>query len=242
MTSDNYPGTKPAPRFTNKSILLFLFLMMLVMSSGSVIYVDTPIFYYGILGIGVLMIIIVAYTFYYVTRGKQELFHSEEYGSMDSDSEPDTGLERVFKAEQSYKNRPRKQKPKSRTYRTRSKQDKNRVKAPKVNDSEKMKHSKKELESPEVRKKVDKRKKSKISGRIGSISFEEGIFKEKVKISGKKDSEDTTEKDSKVTTFLCPTCGSKELFYEAGLISGYKYHCKDCDYIGSFVIEKDFKV
>ena len=49
-------------------------------------------------------------------------------------------------------------------------------------------------------------------------------------------------KESKVTTFLCPTCGSKELFYEAGLISGYKYHCKDCDYIGTFVIEKDFEV
>ncbi|MEM2899610.1 MAG: hypothetical protein QXT63_02355 [Thermoplasmata archaeon] len=36
----------------------------------------------------------------------------------------------------------------------------------------------------------------------------------------------------------CPECGSNELYYEAGLITGYKYHCKKCDYIGSFVIEK----
>lgn len=45
-----------------------------------------------------------------------------------------------------------------------------------------------------------------------------------------------------VKTLLCPNCGGKELYYEAGLITGYKYHCKDCDYIGAFVIEKDFKI
>jgi len=37
----------------------------------------------------------------------------------------------------------------------------------------------------------------------------------------------------------CPECGSASLYYEAGLVTGYKYHCKDCDYIGSFVIEKE---
>ena len=37
----------------------------------------------------------------------------------------------------------------------------------------------------------------------------------------------------------CPQCGSANLYYEAGLVTGYKYHCKDCDYIGAFVIEKD---
>ena len=46
----------------------------------------------------------------------------------------------------------------------------------------------------------------------------------------------------KVKTLLCPMCGGKELYYEAGLITGYKYHCKDCDYIGAFVIEKEFKI
>jgi len=37
----------------------------------------------------------------------------------------------------------------------------------------------------------------------------------------------------------CPQCGSADLYYEAGLITGYKYHCKKCNYIGAFVIEKD---
>lgn len=37
----------------------------------------------------------------------------------------------------------------------------------------------------------------------------------------------------------CPQCGSHELYYEAGLITGQKYHCKKCDYIGSFVIEQE---
>lgn len=39
----------------------------------------------------------------------------------------------------------------------------------------------------------------------------------------------------------CPQCGSADLYYETGLITGYKYHCKKCNYIGAFVIEKDMK-
>jgi len=38
---------------------------------------------------------------------------------------------------------------------------------------------------------------------------------------------------------LCPQCGSSDLYYESGLVLGYIYHCKDCDYVGSFVIEVD---
>jgi predicted RNA-binding Zn-ribbon protein involved in translation (DUF1610 family) len=41
------------------------------------------------------------------------------------------------------------------------------------------------------------------------------------------------------TVLTCPQCGSADLYYEAGLITGYKYHCKNCGYIGAFVIEKD---
>ncbi len=41
------------------------------------------------------------------------------------------------------------------------------------------------------------------------------------------------------TVLNCPQCGSADLYYEAALITGYKYHCKKCDYIGAFVIEKD---
>lgn len=41
------------------------------------------------------------------------------------------------------------------------------------------------------------------------------------------------------TVLTCPQCGSADLYYEAALITGYKYHCKKCGYIGAFVIEKD---
>jgi len=37
----------------------------------------------------------------------------------------------------------------------------------------------------------------------------------------------------------CPQCGSADLYYENALITGYKYHCKNCNYIGAFVIERD---
>jgi predicted RNA-binding Zn-ribbon protein involved in translation (DUF1610 family) len=40
---------------------------------------------------------------------------------------------------------------------------------------------------------------------------------------------------------VCPQCGSADMYYEAALITGYKYHCKKCSYIGSFVIEKEFE-
>ena len=37
----------------------------------------------------------------------------------------------------------------------------------------------------------------------------------------------------------CPECHGVDLYYEAGLITGYKYHCKNCNYIGAFVIERE---
>lgn len=39
----------------------------------------------------------------------------------------------------------------------------------------------------------------------------------------------------------CPQCGSADLYYEAALITGYKYHCKKCNYIGAFVVEKEIE-
>ncbi len=35
----------------------------------------------------------------------------------------------------------------------------------------------------------------------------------------------------------CPECGSSDLYWEAGMIAGQLYHCRDCDYVGSFVVE-----
>jgi transposase-like protein len=39
----------------------------------------------------------------------------------------------------------------------------------------------------------------------------------------------------------CPQCGGTNIIYESGFITGYKYHCKDCDYIGALIIEEDIK-
>ncbi|MBN1390567.1 MAG: hypothetical protein JXA22_08000 [Candidatus Thermoplasmatota archaeon] len=42
----------------------------------------------------------------------------------------------------------------------------------------------------------------------------------------------------KMIVHQCPECFGTELYYESGFMTGYKYHCKNCDYVGSFVIEK----
>ena len=41
------------------------------------------------------------------------------------------------------------------------------------------------------------------------------------------------------TMMICPHCGGTDLYIESGQITGYKYHCKHCQYVGAFVIEKD---
>ncbi|UCE92536.1 MAG: hypothetical protein JSV90_00510 [Methanobacteriota archaeon] len=48
-------------------------------------------------------------------------------------------------------------------------------------------------------------------------------------------------KEKKHSVLTCPQCGSADLYYEAALITGYKYHCKKCNYIGAFVVEKDIE-
>jgi transposase-like protein len=49
-------------------------------------------------------------------------------------------------------------------------------------------------------------------------------------------------KKMKKTVLTCPQCGSADLYYETAFITGQKYHCKKCDYVGSFVIEKDVEM
>jgi len=39
------------------------------------------------------------------------------------------------------------------------------------------------------------------------------------------------------TTKVCPICGSAKLYYEVGGKIGFVYHCKNCDYIGSLIVE-----
>ncbi|AKB82523.1 hypothetical protein MSBR3_1945 [Methanosarcina barkeri 3] len=36
---------------------------------------------------------------------------------------------------------------------------------------------------------------------------------------------------------VCPVCGNADLYYEVGGYAGAVYHCKECGYVGAFVIE-----
>ncbi|MDG6243607.1 MAG: hypothetical protein QCH31_04340 [Methanolobus sp.] len=58
-------------------------------------------------------------------------------------------------------------------------------------------------------------------------------------VSGVIDEPDEDETEELIE--VCPVCGSPDLYYEAGGIEGL-YHCKDCGYIGSFVIEANRKM
>lgn len=55
----------------------------------------------------------------------------------------------------------------------------------------------------------------------------------------KEEMEELPGKPGKIMIQQCPECGSSELYYESGFITGYVYHCKRCDYIGSFIIENE---
>lgn len=48
--------------------------------------------------------------------------------------------------------------------------------------------------------------------------------------------------DGEVRILICPQCRSTDMYYEAGLITGYKYRCKRCNYVGAFVIEQEIDV
>lgn len=213
MVSKTEPDLKSRPWITMRSRLIVLLLVVLIVSSGSLYYIDTPIFYYGYLAFTVLTILIIIYIFIHFTQAPPELFPN---GKVDEEI-ANPGLERVFKAEKRYKTKEKRIKEKPGQIRTRKLRG--------------VKDKTQETSSVSAKK-----------FKIGSIPLEETIFTEKYDMPKKGKDTDTVSEPKKVTTFLCPTCGSKELYYEAGLISGYKYHCKDCDYIGSFVIEKDFKV
>lgn len=40
----------------------------------------------------------------------------------------------------------------------------------------------------------------------------------------------------------CPHCEGNDLYIEGGMYGGAIYHCKDCDYIGPFIIEREITV
>jgi predicted RNA-binding Zn-ribbon protein involved in translation (DUF1610 family) len=64
------------------------------------------------------------------------------------------------------------------------------------------------------------------------------LKKKRSKKDGAKGKKKDALKGEGVTALTCPQCGSDKLYYEAAFHTGRKYHCKRCDYIGAFVIEK----
>jgi predicted RNA-binding Zn-ribbon protein involved in translation (DUF1610 family) len=239
-----------------KTKLLVLLIMVLILSSGSLYYIESPIFYYGFLGFSVFIILLIAYFLMFVTEPRAELFTEDEPDSssgVSDDAIQNPGLEKVLKAEKKYQRKQTKSRgtskrmTKPKTTRTlKKKPDAAYLGEHELKRSEVEEAEDKPKEKVEIKKISWKKQKEKASTkrrkRIGSMPLDESAYEERVRLQKKSDKDGKPETEKKITTFLCPDCGGKELYYEAGLISGYKYHCKDCDYIGTFVIEKDFKV
>lgn len=78
--------------------------------------------------------------------------------------------------------------------------------------------------------------------KVGSAPEEFKVSSERLE-KMKEHMKDLPGSPDKIMIQQCPECGSNELYYESGFLTGYVYHCKECDYIGSFIIEKelDFK-
>ncbi len=51
-----------------------------------------------------------------------------------------------------------------------------------------------------------------------------------------KDMKGAGKRKKERTVLRCPQCGSDNITYELGLITGYKYFCKNCKYVGPLVI------
>ena len=41
------------------------------------------------------------------------------------------------------------------------------------------------------------------------------------------------------SVLVCPQCNSTNVTYYMGLKTGVQYQCKECDYVGAFIIERD---
>ncbi|MDG6224245.1 MAG: hypothetical protein QCI82_01895 [Candidatus Thermoplasmatota archaeon] len=81
----------------------------------------------------------------------------------------------------------------------------------------------------------------KQEGRAGSMKGSD-LLNEEERTVMKKDLNRLPGKRRTVKGKICPHCSSTEMYYEAGFLTGYVYHCKRCDYVGSFVIEKELEV
>ena len=63
-----------------------------------------------------------------------------------------------------------------------------------------------------------------------------------------EDAEDFNELERKIeeeagkrtdSVLVCPQCNSTDVTYYMGLKTGVQYQCKECGYVGAFIIERD---
>ena len=86
--------------------------------------------------------------------------------------------------------------------------------------------------------KMEKEEKAKSGIRPGISKGEDLMEEEKVREIS-KDLDKVPGSRGRMVVQQCPQCGSDDLYFESGFITGYVYHCRNCDYVGSFVIEKE---
>lgn len=74
--------------------------------------------------------------------------------------------------------------------------------------------------------------------RAGSYSAESVLGPEE---AGKLRSElgQKVVKRDRIIARTCPHCQGSDLYIEGGMYGGAIYHCKDCDYVGPFIIERE---
>jgi predicted RNA-binding Zn-ribbon protein involved in translation (DUF1610 family) len=100
-----------------------------------------------------------------------------------------------------------------------------------------------EISKITIRKMKEKEKKEAVSMKGVGVTKGENLFDKKDLGNIRKDLKKSGIINKKMVTQICPECGHDELYFEGGLMAGHVYHCKKCDYVGSFVLEKeiDFK-
>ena len=86
--------------------------------------------------------------------------------------------------------------------------------------------------------KMEKEEEAKSGIRPGISKGEDLMEEEEVK-EIRKNLDKVPGSRGRMVVQQCPQCGSDDLYFESGFITGYVYHCRNCDYVGSFVIKKE---
>ncbi len=106
-------------------------------------------------------------------------------------------------------------------------------------DEEELRSLHYEISKITIRKMKEKEKKETVSMKGAGITRGDSLLDKKDLREVRSDLKRSVVINERVIAQLCPECGYDELYYEGGLMTGHVYHCKRCDYVGSFIIEKE---